>query len=92
MQQRTVNYGVEPLAEDDPSGYRFRYKRITLEPGVWGYDALVSGLIRAEYPSDRMDAVVNNYLDNPTDPEVMAEMTEMQSWRKQAKGIAQKLL
>lgn len=88
MRQRTVNYSITPLGENDPSGYRFRHQAVTLEPGVWSYDAIVSAIITAEYPRDRMDAIVNNYLADPTNDTAIEEMQEMQAWRKTAKAIA----
>ncbi|MDE7349647.1 MAG: hypothetical protein K2N25_01160 [Muribaculaceae bacterium] len=83
MRQRTVNYNIERTAEGD-----YRHHALTLEPGVWSYDAIVDALVRAEYPHDRMDATVNNYLDDPDDPEARAEMKTMQRWRARAKEIA----
>ena len=88
MRQHTVNYSITPLGENDPSGYRFRHQAVTLEPGVWSYDAIVSAIITAEYPRDRMDAIVNNYLADPTNDTAIEEMQEMQAWRKAAKAIA----
>ncbi|GEM_PF-3629418 len=81
-----------PLGENDPSGYKFRYKAVTLEPGVWHYDAIVSALVSAEYPRDKMDAIVNNYLADPTNDNAVEEMLEMQNWRKAAKQTAKELL
>lgn len=88
MRQRTVNYNIVPLGENDPSGYKFRHQAVTLEPGVWSYDAIVSALVSAEYPRDKMDAIVNNYLADPTNDNAVEEMLEMQNWRKAAKIIA----
>lgn len=65
---------------------------MTLEPGVWNYDAIVSALVTAEYPRDKMDAIVNNYLADPTNDNAVEEMLEMQNWRKAAKVIAKEML
>lgn len=92
MKQRTVNYAVEPLAEQTAGGHRFRHKSVTLEPGVWGYDAIVSALVNAEYSHDRMDAIVNNYLDDQANPEHLQEMEQMQSWRRAAKELARSIM
>lgn len=94
MAQRTVVYNLETLSEEmeDATGYKYRYKSITLEPGVWCYDALVDALVTAEYPSSKMQAVINNYLDTPKDAEVKAEYIAMQEWRKEAKRIAKEFL
>ena len=92
MTQRTVNYNICPLGENDPSGHKFRYQSVTLEPGIWCYDAIVSALVSAEYPRDKMDAIVNNYLADPTNDNAIEEMLEMQNWRASAKMIAKEAL
>lgn len=92
MAQKSVNYDIHHLAENDPSGYRFRHKRVTLEPGVWHYGAIVSALIRAEYPSDRMEAVQNNWMADPTNDAAVEEMLEMQQWRAAAKILAREAI
>ena len=92
MRQRTVNYNIVPLGENSPTGYKFKYQAVTLEPGVWNYDAIVSALVTAEYPRDKMDAIVNNYLADPTSDNAIEEMLEMQNWRKAAKQIAKEVL
>lgn len=92
MKQRTVNYAICPLGENAPGGYTFRHKSVTLEPGVWCYDAIVAALVTAEYPRDKMDAIVNNYLADPTDGNTVEEMLEMQNWRVSAKIIAKEAL
>lgn len=92
MRQRTVNYNIVPLGENSPTGYKFKHQAVTLEPGVWHYDAIVSALVSAEYPRDKMDAIVNNYLADPTNDNAIEEMLEMQNWRKAAKQIAKEVL
>lgn len=81
-----------PLGENNPTGYKFKHQAVTLEPGVWSYDAIVSALVSAEYPRDKMDAIVNNYLADPTNDNAVEEMLEMQNWRKAAKQIAKEML
>lgn len=39
-----------------------------------------------------MDAIVNNYLADPTSDDAIEEMLEMQNWRKAAKVIAHEVL
>lgn len=39
-----------------------------------------------------MQAIVNNYLDDPTSDDAVEEMLEMQNWRKAAKVIAKDVL
>lgn len=54
--------------------------------------AIISAVIRARYDQDEMEAIINNYLENPTDEDALADIHEMQSWRRQAKLIATEAL
>ncbi len=95
MKQRTINYDI---TEEKIGEYNFHWQSVTLEPSVWGYDELVSAIIKNVYPSDRMESVINNYItiDTLTDAEKIEEyrneMEEMQMWRTKAKQIAKDLL
>lgn len=82
---------MERLPEE-PESRRYRYKSIALEPGVWGYDALVDALVTAEYPAPKMQAIINNYLVAPDDADIKEEFGQMQQWRQEAKRIAKELL
>lgn len=58
---------------------------VTLDtPGVV-YEHCVDKLITAKYPSDKMQAVINNYLDDPNNTSYIEEFKTMQAWRKVAK-------
>ena len=57
-------------------------------PWNWDYDSIVSAIVNAHCPRDRMDAIVNNYLLSPTDPAIKTEFDEMQALRTKAKAIA----
>ncbi|MDE5749512.1 MAG: hypothetical protein K2H87_01935 [Duncaniella sp.] len=94
QRRRTINYLIEqlPEAETEATGYTHRCKSATLLPGVWNYDSIVDALVTAEYPRDKMDAVVNNYIADPADPEHLAEFNAMQSWRTKAKQLAKEVL
>lgn len=56
------------------------------------YGMIVSALVSDVYPTDRMDAVRNNYMANQSDMRCAVEFTEMQRWRGEAKVIARKVL
>lgn len=91
----TVNYDITELPPDDPAaqaGYEWSFRSVRLEPGVWSYDAIVSAIIRAEYPSDRMEAVVNNYLVSPDEGDHRAEFTTLQEHRAKAKRVAREVI
>lgn len=90
MRQRTVNYFIQPASGE--AGYTHKHKSVTLEPGVWGYGAIVNAIITAEYPNGRMQAIVNNYLADPTNDNAVKEMLEMQNDRAMAKRSAKEAI
>ena len=53
---------------------------------------LIDAIVTAAYPSDVMQAIINNHLLDPTDEEHEAEFNEMQAWRKHAKEVADQVL
>ena len=88
--QYTINFNIEKKETEDMPTYSFH--TVTLPPGQWNYGVIVSALVEEVFPSDKMDAIVNNYLWQPEDEEIKAEFQEMQQWRIQAKEIATRLL
>ena len=52
------------------------------------YGALVSHKFRRKYSQSKCEAVVNNYLSDPTNEVYLAEFTEMQAYRKACKEEA----
>lgn len=89
-----VNYDITELAADDRerTGYGWSYRQVRLDPGVWTYDAVVSAIVRAEYPDDRMAAVLNNYLSAPDEGDHRGEFATMQEHRAMAKAVARTML
>ena len=96
--QYTINFNVTMYLYEgpDPDGTinlpLYEYNSVTLPPGKFDYDTIVSALVNEIYPSDRMQAVQNNYLANPDDKDIKAEFDEMQEWRNMAKKTAKYLL
>lgn len=45
------------------------------------YGELVSKKFRRKYSQDKAEAVINNYLSDPTNETYLAEFTEMQAYR-----------
>ena len=60
----------------------------------WNYDGIVNAIVTAEYPSDRMQAVQNNYLMAKREDggNAIEEFMEMQEWRALAKATAHEVL
>lgn len=53
---------------------------------------ITNALIRLRYSQDEMEAVVNNYLLEPTDESAKAEFDAMQAYRIRCKQCAEKLM
>ena len=85
----TINFDVErdPLDEQV-----FKYIAIQFPLELCGRDSIISAIVQFRYPSDKMQAIINNYLLDSSDEEAVAEFKEMQAWRKHAKEIADRFL
>lgn len=83
----TVNIDIQELEE----GAGFTYEPVTIPPGKYNYEGVVDTLITHKYPSDKMQAVINNYLASPKAAEPKEEFQQMQAWRTEAKAIAREL-
>ena len=88
--QRTINFNISEETLDDFPQYT--YNSVTLPPGTWTYEAIVSALVNEIYPYDRMSAIQNNLADEPDNPQVIIEHDQMQAWRRTAKAMAKRLL
>lgn len=65
---------------------------ILFPTGYWDYGTIVDTLIKERYPSDRMEAVTNNYLANQADMESAQAYTEMLRYRGECKVLARELM
>ena len=81
-----IAYDIEKTNEG------FKYREVTLQPGHKTYEDIVSALVSDKYPHDRMEAIINNYLAEPSDPAILQEFQDMQAWRKEAKALAREIL
>lgn len=70
----------------------YKYQTYTLKPAVLDYDNIVNAIISKEYPNDKMQAVINNYLLDPSNEDTTKEFNDMQAFRKKAKDWAKDLL
>ena len=71
--------------------HRWQYFRLEFPMGMWGYDVVVSAIIRAKYTTDRMEAIMNNILGDNANEKRKNEFAEMQAWREVAKVEAKKI-
>lgn len=83
---RTVNVGASATADG------WEWISVTLPPAVWSYSAIVDALVTECYPPDRMQAVINNCLNNFFAPEHLSEYQALQEWRKTAKQYAREAM
>lgn len=75
----------------EQSNEMFDYQSIKVEYGKWNYSGVVDALVQYKYPTDKMQAVINNYLLDPEDVYAVDEFNKMQEWRKEAKEIAKEI-
>lgn len=85
-EERTPTGGGEPEQIEVIKAYAVRV------PHPIDRGRIIDAIITAMYPSDRMQAVVNNYLLNQKDSERKAEFQEMQAWRAHAKEVATQVI
>ena len=70
----------------------YKYQTYTLKPAVLDYDSIVNAIVSKEYPNDKMQAIINNYLLDPSNEDTTKEFNDMQAFRKKAKDWAKDLL
>ena len=70
----------------------YKYQTYTLKPAVLDYDSIVNAIVSREYTNDKMQAVINNYLLDPSNEDTTKEFNDMQAFRKKAKDWAKDLL
>lgn len=87
----TLNVFVKEMNDEDGDPC-YEWQEVSLPVGVWDYGAIVDALVRIQYPSDRMEAVTNNYLANQGDMDCAVAYTEMLRYRGECKVLARQLL
>ena len=55
------------------------------------YGRVVNDLLRQQYKADRVESIINNYLDEPNEKHTQ-EFTDLQNYRKQCKQEAKTIL
>lgn len=64
---------------------------MNIQPGRFTYAGVIDAIIIHRYPSAEMDAINNNYLDDPQNETYIQERAEMKAWRADAKAIAREI-
>ena len=73
-------------------GEMYKWEQVSVPSEKWDYSGVVDTLIQYKYPTDKMQAVINNYLLDSNDEYAVSEFHKMQEWRKEAKEIAKEAL
>ena len=55
------------------------------------YGRVVNDLLRQQYKADRVESIINNYLDEPNEKHTK-EFQDLQAYRKECKAEAKRLL
>ena len=85
-----INFDIRE--EQDSEQGKYSYLQVEMYPSQMRRSAIISAVIRAKYNQDEMEAIINNYLEDPTDEGALADIHEMQTWRCLAKLIATEAL
>ena len=97
----TVNFDITELPENDPTGFRYSWRSVTLEPGVWSYDSIVSAIIYLEYNPNQIEALNANMVGALSGiltegitklSEYKEEFMTFTKWRLHAKAIAREII
>ena len=93
----TINAFIEEVIQEDEK-IIYKYVPITLPVNTWNKNVIISGLIKANYPADRMDAIRNNYelvrdgTAGDKEEEYTQEYIAMQDWRVYSKELAKEII
>jgi hypothetical protein len=73
---------------------RLAKKNKDVVPSSWErlYGSIVSAEFRKRYSAEACEAIINNYLDDPSNVKYVSEFKEMQEYRKQCKIIAKTIM
>lgn len=70
----------------------YSWDQISIPSNRFDYSGVVDALIVYKYPNDKMQAIINNYLLDQSNEQVVNEFNEMQEWRKRSKELAKDIL
>lgn len=86
--QQIATFTVSEQLEDGT----YKYKTYTLAPAKFDYDSVVNAIVSGDYPNDKMQAIINNYLLDQSNEDTTKEFNDMQDFRKKAKAWAKDLI
>lgn len=83
-----INFNIEL----DEENHYYTWESVKLPHGEFDYESIVNAMISYKYPTDKMQAIINNYLLDKNDPNSIKEFNDMQAWRKYSKEYAKDIL
>lgn len=89
-----IRFDIKEIPEEEGDGFEcwevvYSFKD---ELSERDYGHIVSTIIRGKYSEDNVEAILNNYLSDPTNTRYEAEFNMLQSWRAEAKERARSIL
>lgn len=85
-----INFDIEEVIIDEVTQYT--YYTAELPPAVWKYDVIVDKIVSTYYPTDKVQAVINNCLQNLFNEDALQEYIKLQQCRDFAKKTANELM
>ena len=73
----TINFDVQEVTDENDVQY-YSYFSIEFPSNVWDYGAIVDAIVTTYYPSDKMQAVINNCLQNLFNVDALQDYLELQ--------------
>ena len=74
---RVINFDVQ-----EEENHEYSYYSVTVKIGNWSYDSIVNAIVTAEYPNDRMHAVLDNYLQETDLSKLIGLLSTAQNFNK----------
>ena len=79
---RVINFDVQ-----EEENHEYSYYSVTVKIGNWSYDSIVNAIVTAEYPNDRMQAVLDNYLQETDLSKLIGLLSTAQNFNKLRKQM-----
>ena len=79
---RVINFDVQ-----EEENHEYSYYSVTVKIGNWSYGSIVNAIVTAEYPNDRMQAVLDNYLQETDLSKLIGLLSTAQNFNKLRKQM-----
>lgn len=81
---KVINFGIREETEGE---FKYSYYSVSVRFGQWDYSGIVNAIVSAEYPSARMQAVTNNYLQETDLAKLIDLLRTTQNFNKLRKAM-----